>query len=86
MMRITITQRDITRAKKECKLYPGNESFQCPIGQYMRRNKMFQHYLFVGPDIIQLDDEIFNLPQVAQDFIWRFDNGYSLKPFNFILR
>jgi hypothetical protein len=61
-----------------------DDCYCCPIAQSLKRMGMTQ--VAVRREFISADNKVFACPIVAKRFMHRFDNCYSVEPFEFELR
>jgi len=73
-MKITVTQKDIKNGKP-CK------SFLCPIAIAVQR-KTKGIYRVMAEELVK-KGVVYPLPDIAKEFISRFDEGMPVKPFSF---
>ena len=81
---IRVKQEHINEAKRRMlSSQPFSKSRNCPIALALKE-RFNSEGVIVGTDSYSLGDGCyFDLPKSCQNFIFRFDNNRSVKPFNF---
>ena len=74
---IRVTQNDIDCGHKL-------DAGDCPIARALFR-KFKDPRLSVGTTIMTLHNHVYELPQVATDFVTRYDSYLTVKPFTFTI-
>jgi hypothetical protein len=74
---IRVTPQDIREGeRKDC--------HYCPIARAMNRAFRNKNIQVVGPGV-WIKGKLLRLPDPAMDFILRFDKGWPVKPFSFLV-